>query len=127
MNVADTKKALLTASRAYTRAMRAGACGPANNNLRLGQKWEQRGRDGVRALIPAKLEWRHYSPVQRELVELQQALPNAEYNAHLHRLGLCKVSQMDYERHAAEDRARSAHGADKSRERRERKRPKKGT
>lgn len=121
MNAADTKKALLTAQRAYARAMRADSCGVANNNLHLGQKWEQRGRDGVRALIPKKLEYRHYSPVQRELFELQAQLPNAEYNAHLHRLAKCDITQMQHEQRAAAARVDKT---DSARERHYRKRPK---
>lgn len=125
MNIADTKKALLTASRAYDRAMRAKTCGEAANNLRLGQKWEQRGREGVRENIPTKLEYRYWSPERRELFELQAALPNAEYNAHLHRLDKCGVTEMEHMRRAAEDRARSEGAADRARERQYRKRPKK--
>ena len=123
MNAADTKKALLTAQRAYVRAMRADACGLANNNMRIGQKWEQRGRDGVRTLVPKKLEPRHYSLIQRELIELQAQLPNAEYNAHLHRLRTCGATEMEHMRRAAENRVDKT---DSARERQYRKRLKKG-
>ncbi len=122
MNAADTKKALLTAQRAYARALRATSCGLANNNLRLGQQAEQRARAGLRELIPKKLEYRHYSPTQRELFELQQQLPNAEYNAHLHRLATCGITQMQHEQRAAAERVDKT---DSSRERNYRKRPKK--
>lgn len=125
MNAADTKKALLTAQRAYERAMRAKTCGEAANNLRLGQKWEQRGREGVRALIPQKLEYRHYSPMQRELFELQQLVPAFEWRAHEHRLKKCGLTQLQYEHAYWEDRARSEGAADRASERQYRKRPKK--
>lgn len=124
MNIADTKKALLTASRAYDRAMRAKSCGEAANNFRLGQKWEQRGREGVRENIPTKLEYRHWSPERKELFELQAALPNAEMNAHLHRLDKCGITQMQHEQRAAADRVDKT---DSARERQYRKRPKKRT
>jgi len=124
MNIADTKKALLTAARAYDRAMRAKTCGEAANNLRLGQKVEQRAREALRELLPTKLEYRHWSPERKELFELVGHLPNAEMNAHLHRLDKCGITQMQYERQAAEERTRVAHGPEKSRERHERKRPK---
>jgi hypothetical protein len=121
MNVAATKKALLTAQRAYARAMRAKSCGEAANNLRLGQKAEQRARDALRELLPAKLEYRHWSPERKELFELVGHLPNAEYNAHLHRLQKCGVTEMEHMRRAAADRVDKT---DSARERQERKRPK---
>jgi hypothetical protein len=121
MNAADTKKALLTAQRAYDRAMRAKTCAPAQTNLRLGQKWGQRGHEGVRALI-GKTRWDQMSPMQRELFTLDQQLPNAEYNAHLHRLDTCGITQMQHEQRAAADRVDKT---DDSRERQYRKRPKK--
>ena len=124
MNVADTKKALLTAQRAYGRAMRAKTCGEAANNLRLGQKQEQRAREALREILPAKLEYRHWSPERKELFELVGHLPNAEMNAHLHRLDKCGITQSQYERQAAEARMHEKYGPEKSRERQERKRPK---
>lgn len=124
MNAAETKKALLTAQRAYARALRADTCGLASNNLRLGQQAEQRARAGLRTLIPKKLEYRHYSPTQRELLALDAQLPNAEMNAHLHRLNKCGITQMQHEQRAAAARVDKT---DSSRERQYRKRPKKGT
>jgi hypothetical protein len=124
MNVADTKKALLTAQRAYARAMHSKTCGEAANNLRLGQKYQQRAREALREILPAKLEYRHWSPERKELFELVGHLPNAEMNAHLHRLEKCGVTQMQHERQAAEERVREKYGPEKSRERQERKRPK---
>jgi hypothetical protein len=124
MNVADTKKALLTAARAYERATRAKTCGIATTYLRFGQKWEQRAREAMREIIPTKLEYRHWSPERKELFELVGHLPNAEYNAHLHRLEKCSVTEMEHMRRAAEERARSEGAADRSRARYERKRPK---
>lgn len=121
VNIADTKKALLTAQRAYERAMRARSCGEAANNLRLGQKWEQRGREGVRENLPTKLEYKYWSPERRELFELQQMLPNAEMNAHQHRLDKCGITQMQHEQRAAADRVDKT---DASRERQYRKRRK---
>ena len=124
MNIGDTKKALLTAARAYERALRAKSCGLASNNIRLGQQWEQRARDGMRKNIPAKMEVRYMSPARRELLELAAQLPNAEYNAHLHRLQKCGVTEMEHMRRAAEDRVNKT---DSARERQYRKRPKKRT
>lgn len=124
MNADDTKKALLAASRAYARAMRAKTCGEAGNNLRLGQKLEQRARDAMRELLPKKLEFRHWSPERKELLALVGHLPNAEMNAHLHRLTRCGVTQLQWEQQAAAERARVAHGPEKARERQGRKRPK---
>jgi hypothetical protein len=121
MNIADTKKALLTAQRAYARAMRAKTCGEAANNLRLGQKQEQRAREALREILPAKLEYRHWSPDRKELFELVGHLPHAEMNAHLHRLDKCGVTQMQHEQRAAANRVDKT---DSSRERQERKRPK---
>lgn len=121
MNIADTKKALLTAQRAYARAMRAKTCGEAANNLRLGQKQEQRAREALREILPAKLEYRHWSPDRKELFELVGHLPNAEMNAHLHRLEKCGVTQMQWEHRAAAERVDKT---DSARERQERKRPK---
>jgi len=123
MNVADTKKAILTAQRAYARAMRAKTCGEAANNLRLGQKQEQRAREALREILPTKLEYRHWSPERKELFELVGHLPNAEMNAHLHRLDKCGITQLQWEYRAAENRIDKT---DSSRERQERKRPKRG-
>ena len=123
MNAADTKKALLTAQRAYERAMRAKTCGEAANNLRIGQKQEQRAREALRELLPTKLEYRHWSPDRKELFALVGTLPNAEMNAHLHRLRTCGITQMQYEQRAAAERVDKT---DSSRERQYRKRPKKG-
>lgn len=122
MNATDTKKALLTAYRAYERAMRAKTCGEAANNLRLGQKYQQRAWESLQTLVPRKLEPRHYSPAQRELLALDAQLPNAEMNAHLHRLNKCGVTQMQHEQRAAAARVDKT---DSSRERQYRKRPKK--
>lgn len=122
MNAADTKKALLTAQRAYERAMRAKTCGEAANNLRIGQKQEQRAREALRELLPKTLEYRHWSPERKELFALQAQLPNAEMNAHLHRLNKCGITQMQYEQRAAADRVDKT---DAARERQYRKRPKK--
>jgi len=124
MNATDTKKALLTAQRAYARAMRAKTCGEAANNLRIGQKQEQRAREALRELLPTKLEYRHWAPERKELFALVGTLPNAEYNAHLHRLAKCNVTEMEHMRRAAADRVDKT---DSSRERQYRKRPKKGT
>ena len=123
MNAADTKKALLTAQRAYARAQRATTCGMAANNLRLGQKWEARGHAAMRALI-GKTEYRHFSPVLRDLFALDGLLPNTAGNAHEHRLKLCGLTAMQYEYEAAADRARSEGAVDRARDRYERKRPK---
>jgi hypothetical protein len=124
MNIADTKKALLTAQRAYDRAMRAKTCTLAATNLRLGQEWEQRARAGVRENLPTKLEYRHWSPERKELFELQATLANAEMNAHQNRLEQCGITQMQHERAYWEERARSESAADKSHERQYRKRSK---
>lgn len=123
MNVANTKKWLLTAARSYARAMEAKSCSLATTNLRVGQQAEQRAREGLREHLPRKLEPRFYSPVQRELSKLDAQLPNAEMNAHLHRLDQCGVTQMQHEQRAAKER--QAVDADRSRDRRDRKRPKK--
>lgn len=122
MNAADTKKALLTASRAYDRAARAKSCALASTNLRLGQQWEQRARDALRELLPKKLEYRHWSPERKELLELVGQLPNAESNAHHNRLDRCGITQMQHEQRAAAERVDKT---DSSRERQYRKRPKK--
>lgn len=122
MNIADTKKALLTAQRAFDRAMRSKTCALANTNLRHGQKAMQEGHAGVRKNIPAKLEPRYYSPAQRELIALDSLLPNAEMNAHMHRLETCGTTQMQHERAYWESRVDKT---DSARERQYRKRPKK--
>jgi hypothetical protein len=125
MNAADTKKALLTAQRAYDRATRAKTCALAQTNLRLGQQWGQRGYEGYREHVPAKLEYSRMAPAQRELFELWGSLANAESRAHENRLDRCGITQTQHERAYWEDRARSADAADKSRERQYRKRSKK--
>ena len=101
MSPEDIKKSFETAQRAYARAERAKTCGEAQNNLRLGQKHEQRARDALREFIPAKLEYRHYSQIQRHLFELKTSMASAESNAHQNRLAQCKISQMQYESAAA--------------------------
>ncbi len=115
------KQAFLTAQRAYQRTLKAKSCGLATNNFKLGQKQEQKARTALRELIPTKLEWRHYSQMQRHLSELQATLPNIEYNAHLHRLEQCGVGVLEHEYRAAADRIDKT---DSARERQDRKRSK---
>jgi hypothetical protein len=122
MNVADTKKWLLVAGRAYVRAMEAKSCSLATTNLRLGQQAEQRAREGLREHLPRKLEPRFYSSVQRELSKLDAQLPNAEMNAHLHRLERCGITQMQHEQRTAKER--QAVDDNRARDRHDRKRPK---
>jgi hypothetical protein len=124
MNAADTKKALLTASRAFDRAMRAKTCGEAANNLRIGQKWLAVGHANVRKKYESKIPYKYWAPDWQEAYRLDGMLPNAEMNAHLHRLDKCGVTQMQHEQRAAEERARSGDAPEKARERYERKRPK---
>ena len=121
MNIGDTKKALLTAARAYDRAMRAKTCALASTNLRLGQEWGHRGYTGYREHVPAKLEYSRMAPAQRELFELWGSLANAESRAHENRLDRCGITQMQHEQRAAAARVDKT---DSSRERQYRKRPK---
>lgn len=124
MNAADTKKALLIAQRAFERATRAKTCGEAANNFRIGQKWHQIGHAAVRQKYESKIPYKYWAPEWREAYAIDGTLPNIEYNAHLHRLQRCGVTQLRHEREAAEERYRATHAVDKSRERHERKRPK---
>lgn len=121
MDIPTAKEALLVAQRAYDRAMRAKTCGEAANNFRLGQGQAWRAADAVRALLPAKLEYRFWSPARRELAAVADLLPNAEYNAHLHVLDKCGISQLVHERQAAAARVDKT---DSAYERHLRKRPK---
>ncbi|MBK7823034.1 MAG: hypothetical protein IPJ61_18795 [Tessaracoccus sp.] len=120
--IADTKGALLTALRAYTRAERAGTCGEAANNLRIGQKQEQRAREAMRGVFAKQLEFRHWSPARKELFELVGLLPNAEMRAHLHRLNKCGITESQWAHRAAAERVDKT---DSARERQYRKRRKK--
>lgn len=124
MNVTDTKKAFLTAARAYERAARTKSCAIASTNLRLGQEWGHRGYESYREHVPVRLEYSRMAPAQRELFELWGSLAHAESNAHQNRLNQCGITQMQHERAYREDRARSEGAADRSRERQYRKRPK---
>jgi hypothetical protein len=127
MDPGDTRKAFLTAQRAYERAMRANSCSLANNNLRLGQKWGQRGYESMRKLIPEKLEYRHYSQTQRHLLDLWSALSNYEMNAHVHRLDKCNTTMLKHEQRYWEDRIKenASEQASRAVDRHYRKRPKK--
>lgn len=125
MNISDTKKAILTALRAYERGQQAKTCALAQTNLRHGQQWQQRSFVGMQKNIPTKLEFRYWSPERRELFELQGLMANAEWQAHENLLARCGLTQLQHEKRYWEDRARSEGVVDRALKRRDRKRPKK--